>query len=382
MTTAFIKLGFILMLGLNFTACNKEEFYQKDYLTTTGDAGSTNGGGDAGGTDAGGSSTGGSSTGGASTGGSTTGGSSTGGTSTGGSTAGGSTTGGSYQAITESFSQAAASTKKLDILWVIDDSKSMEDEQAALGTNFSSFIDEFLVKNVDFKMAVTTTDCSSATRKGKTVVGSDVKLTSEKAKLDPEQFKADFRSLVNVGVAGSGNERGIQAFEEFMIKDQSATKVNKFIREDAYLAVVILSDEEDQSPKSVEEYINNLKALKKTDGLVKVYTVVDVNNTNVSTSTGIKTGSARYKLASQNTAGVALNIRDDFHKSLSDMGEQIINLLNSFALANQPVAGSLKVYVSDKLASDYVYDAVSRSIKFNQNALPPVGAVVKVTYMK
>ena len=167
-----------------------------------------------------------------------------------------------------------------------------------------------------------------------------------------------------------------------MIKDQSPTKLNKFVREDAYLAVVILSDEEDQSPKSVDEYTNNLKALKKTDGLVKVYSVVDVLNTNVSSNTGITTGSERYKLASKNTAGVALNIRDDFHKSLSDMGEKIINLLDSFALANQPVAGSLKVYVNDVLSSDYVYDAVSRSIKFNQNALPPVGAVIKVTYMK
>jgi hypothetical protein len=144
---------------------------------------------------------------------------------------------------------------------------------------------------------------------------------------------------------------------------------------------VIVSDEEDQSSKTVAQYTDYLKSFKSSNGLVKVYSVVDVNNTNCC-SQGIATGSERYKAASNNTAGMIADIRENFHGVLSDMGESIINLLDSFALSNEPLSGTLKVYVNDVETSNYTYDTASRSIKFNQNALPPVGAEIKVYYVK
>jgi hypothetical protein len=462
--TTFTNLVFSLTFCLGLASCNKEDFYEKEFLdnpfqdsTTSGsvDSGSQAGvdsgsvGGTQGGVDTGvnggttGSSTGSSSTGGVD--GSTTGGNSTGstvggtdgsatagsttgstvggtdgsatagsttgatvggtdGSATAGSTTGSNTTGGSstgstvggtdgsstggttgsstggttgvvHESKEEIFHQAASQTKKLDIVWIIDNSGSMSDEQQALGTNFSAFIDEFITKDVDFKMGITTTDTSSSTLKGKMVTGSDTKLTSAKAKLNETQFKSDFRNLVKVGTSGSGSEKGLEASEGFMQKYAAS-----FIRPDAYLAVVILSDEEDQSAKTVAQYTDILKSYKSEAGLVKVYSIVDVNKTN--SGSGIATGGDRYIAASNNTAGVYSDIRSDFHSSLTAMGDQIINLLDSFALASDPVAGSLKVYVNGALSSDYTFDAVSRSIKFDSNHLPPVGAEVKVTYLK
>ncbi len=439
MKTGVLNLGLSLVFALSLSACNKEEFFEKEYLNTPTDVATTDGsanGGSQGGTDGGtgdthggvdsgvtGGSTGGATTG-SSTGGSTVGGtdgssttggtdgsSTTGGTdgsSTTGGTAGstvggttGGTTGGQYgdcnqghgndpdgvdesnptigtdpRCKREKFRQAAEETKKLDIVWIIDNSGSMGDEQTSLGSNFSAFIDDFITKNVDFKMGITTTDVSSADRKGRMVTGSDIKLTSAKAQQNEAQFKSDFRSLVRVGTNGSGNEKGLEASEGFMQKH-----ANTFLRQDAYLAVVIISDEEDQSPKSVAAYTDYLKQFKNNDGLVKVYSIVDVNNTNCCQS-GITTGSERYKAASNNTAGVIGDIRDDFHSVLANMGESIINLLDSFALSNEPEEGSLKVYVNGAETQNYTYDAASRSIKFNQNALPPVGAEITVYYVK
>ena len=346
--------------------------------------GSTNGGTDGSVTAGTNGGTNGSTTSGSTTSGSTTSGSSTGGTVGGtdgsvnggvnGGTQGG-TTGVVYQPASETFHQAASQTKKLDIVWVIDNSGSMADEQDALGTNFSAFIDEFITKDVDFKMAITTTDVSSSSKKGAMVTGSDTKLTSARAKANERQFKSDFKSLVQVGIRGSGAEKGLEASEGFMQKHASS-----FVRQDAYLAVVVLSDEEDQSPKSVAHYTDYLKSFKNEAGLVKVYSIVDVKKTNY--GSGIATGGDRYIDASNKTAGVVSDIRDDFHQSLTAMGDQIINLLDSFALANEPVAGSLKVYVNGDLVTNYTYDAASRSIKFDQGNLPPVGAEVKVTYLK
>lgn len=275
----------------------------------------------------------------------------------------------------EKFKQASSQTKKLDIVWIIDNSGSMSDEQSDLGTNFSAFINEFITKDVDFKMAITTTDASSADKKGKMVLGSDIKLTSAKAKADEVQFKADFRNLVKVGTSGSGYEKGLEASEGFMQKYSST-----FVRSDAYLAVVVLSDEEDQSSKAVSAYTDYLKTFKSEAGLVKVYTIADINRTN--SGPGITVGADRYIAASNQTAGVVSNIRDDFHQSLSAMGDSIINLLDSFALANDPVAGSLKVYVNGVESTNYTFDAASRSIKFDSAHLPPVGAEITVYYIK
>lgn len=277
-----------------------------------------------------------------------------------------------YQDVTENFQQSAEETKKLDIMWVIDDSGSMADEQTALGNNFDSFITQFINKNVDFKMGITTTDTSSSTKKGRMVAGSDTKLTSAAAASNPNQFMEDFKNLVKVGTSGSGYEKGLAATEGFMEK-----YAQTFVRSDAYLAVVILSDEEDQSSKAVKDYTDFLKSFKANAGLVKIYSIVNVNDV----PTGGNTiGHVRYEEASQRTGGVMANIMDDFANVLLEMGDSIINLLDSFALANEPVNGTLEVFVNGVQTTNYTYDAGSRSIKFDAGNLPPVGAQVTVKY--
>ncbi len=434
------KLAFSLMFLSSLTSCNKDGFYQKDNLNPTagqtagadnggqeggvdaGTVGSTQGGvssgttggtsgsattgstsgGTTGSTDGstvGGSTTGSSTTGGTSTGSSTTGstdGSTVGGTTTGssttgstdGSTVGGATTGGSttgsttggttgitYQAVEEDFLQSNSSAK-LDILWVIDDSGSMATAQDSLSSNLDSFIHNFITKNVDFKMAITTTDTSTAAKKGHMVTGSDTKLTSAKAHADPNQFMIDFANLCKVGITGSGYEKGLEGMEGFMTRFAST-----WMRPDANLAVVIISDEEDQSPNSPASYWSNLAANKTSAGQVKVYTIVDKTNSHA-VAPGITLGHERYAAVADASGGIVGDIYANFATTLQDMGDSIINLLDSFALANSPVAGSLHVYVNNVETTDYSYDSVSRSIKFDLGHIPPVGATIKVTYLK
>ena len=414
-TISNVIISLVFCIGV--TSCNKEDFYEKEYLdnpyqsnpptgsveagvqggTDTGDGdiqggvddggigttGGTDGTGTTGGTDGTGTTGGtdGSGTTGGTDGTSTTGG--TDGTSTGGTVGdcildyGNDDNAGGPDSIckNEIFHQSSSQSKKIDILWIIDNSGSMSDEQTALGVNFSAFINDFITKDVDFKMAITTTDVSSAAKKGKMVTGSDTKLTSAKADLNEARFKDDFKNLVKVGTSGSGNEKGLEASEGFMEKYAAS-----FIRPDAYLAVVVLSDEEDQSSKAVSYYTNLLKSYKAEEGLVKVYSIVDTNSTNH--GSGITTGFQRYAAASNQTAGTVSNIRNNFHTSLSAMGDSIINLLDSFALAHNPVDGTLKVYVNGIETSDYTFDAASRSIKFDVTHLPPVGAEISVYYEK
>ena len=48
--------------------------------------------------------------------------------------------------VKETFYQVKSQREKLDILWVVDNSGSMEEEQDSLARNFDLFIEEFLKK--------------------------------------------------------------------------------------------------------------------------------------------------------------------------------------------------------------------------------------------
>jgi hypothetical protein len=349
-----MKNSILILLALSVltVACNKsEDFYGKaEPIESVNSTGGDEGGGDTSGSQGGSA----------------------------GGTVGGSSDGQNKKVpvdVTENFLQKDEAPKKLDIVWIVDNSGSMADEQTALATNFDSFIKEFILKDVDFKMAITTTDTSSDAKRGAIAGASDLKLTSAIAKANEAQFISDFKSIIKVGVNGSGNERGLDAAEGFLMKHKAS-----FLRPDAYLAIVIISDEEDSSPKAPAEYADILKASKANAGLVKVYSVVDTGKTNVGNN--ITTGYERYDAVSKLTAGVTANIRNDFDTVLTEMGDSIIGLLDSFALGADPIAGTLKVYVNNQLSNDYVYNAATRSIKFNSNALPPVGASIKVVYQK
>ena len=68
--------------------------------------------------------------------------------------------------IQESFTQEtniSIQKPSVDMLFVIDNSGSMQQEQKALADNFSTFIDNFLEKNIDFKIGIITTDGEAVT---------------------------------------------------------------------------------------------------------------------------------------------------------------------------------------------------------------------------
>ena len=167
-----------------------------------------------------------------------------------------------------SFQQSAKfEPRKLDILFVIDNSGSMSSSQQNLANNFSSFIDRFITKGYDFKIAITTTDayygdqflnyspsnngtpcslCNANQAKFRAGAGVFV-ITSENYDLglnsERTRLKSDFSNNIKVGITGSGDER---VFSSFKAALDSPLNIG-FHRPDAFLSIVIVSDEEDFS---------------------------------------------------------------------------------------------------------------------------------------
>ena len=271
----------------------------------------------------------------------------------------------------ENFVQNKNRDGDVDILWVIDDSGSMADNQAALAQNFQIFIDQFLTKNINFKMAITTTD-GTTSRNGK-MVGDTNLLTQTAALNNKSEFLSNFSRWVKVGTYGSGTEQGLKCASSFF--DRYGTS---FLRKDAFLAIVFLSDEEDQSEKKVPEYLAKFLSLKENKGMVKAYSIVTQKIPKHASWESIGT---RYNSISQSTNGSSSDITSNFGTTLQDMGGTIVNLVDQFALSETPYGNSLEVFVNNvKQLQGWTYNPTSKSVKFLANSIPAEGSNINIKY--
>jgi hypothetical protein len=179
-----------------------------------------------------------------------------------------------------SQSQVFGGHVKTDILFVVDDSGSMSEEQANLATNLGAFINRLASLPIedDYQIGVTTTDVENfngSTQfsaghpypQGALVAvtpgtpGSFIYSTATYpatngwggprilVKGSPTLVQ-DFNANVHVGTAGSGKEQPFRAIKMALTdRIQDGTNAG-FLRPGARLAVIVLSDEDDCSDSS------------------------------------------------------------------------------------------------------------------------------------
>jgi len=155
----------------------------------------------------------------------------------------------------------------MDLLFVVDDSFSMAEEQANLAANFPRFID--LIHNhrnvdgelLDYRIALTTTgrDITSTvnvpplppmTEREKGDNGAlrqDCGMTRPWLERSDTNVSGTFACAAEVGIEGPGFEMPLYVFElAFGPRVSDGTNAG-FLRDDALLATVILTDEDDCS---------------------------------------------------------------------------------------------------------------------------------------
>lgn len=161
-----------------------------------------------------------------------------------------------YQQVPES---------KVDILFVVDNSGSMGDEQDTLVAGFDGFIEKASVWDVKYRIGVITTDVKAGQGH---LVGYPTYVTNE----NPAPFKAN----ALVGIKGSGNERGLHtAWLALQPTALAASGPNAgFLRDDALLAIIWISDEDEGTKGTpVQSYVDFFKGLKPP-GKLKGYAIV------------------------------------------------------------------------------------------------------------
>ncbi|HYX91191.1 MAG TPA: hypothetical protein VE782_06500, partial [Myxococcaceae bacterium] len=155
-----------------------------------------------------------------------------------------------------------------------------------------------------------------------------------------------------------------------------------FLRPDAKLAIIFVSDEEDSSPRPVSFYETFFKGLKGSDLTLLSISAI-VGPAVLSTCPTASSSGTRYLSLAHATGGVVESIcTPDWARSLQNLSSSAFGPRRRFRLSETPAdAGQIAVTVNGVAVSGtWTYDAVSRSVVFDESAAPPAGALIQITY--
>lgn len=326
----------------------------------------------------------------------------------------------SLLSASQTFQQQTASVNnKIDILWVVDNSGSMDPLQANLVQNFNAFISRFSTLGFDYKMAVTTTDAYLADSKFNNnpslamfrdgvgnVLSGYYYITPTIPNIVP-----NFVTNATQGSRGSGDER---AFSSLFTSLHSPLNAG-FHREGAFFAVIILSDEDDFTDPTRPEgswtnggiadhdYTNpNLVSVNSVvAGLdaftgsvptnrhynVSAITVLDqtCQRTHVQQSSSAIIGQRYIDLVNA-TGGVLGSVCDsNYANSLNFIQQRIVELTTEFPLTRTPNPSTITVSVNgapvlEDSINGWSYDIVNNAIMFHGASVPASGAAINVHF--
>ncbi|MBA2319727.1 MAG: VWA domain-containing protein [Deltaproteobacteria bacterium] len=263
-----------------------------------------------------------------------------------------------------------AEVRLSDVLFVVDDSGSMSEEQDRLAANFSAFLEVMEAGDAEWQLGVATTDVT----------------TAEAGLLRGGIFSPSTPALaqavgaaVAVGTDGSRDEAGLEA-AALAVDGRNAG----FVRPGAELHVVVFSDEDDLSDGEVADYVAGYRAAAG-NGLAQVHAVVGDLPAGCASGSSAAGPGGRYVEAVALTAGWRESIcTEDYSELLVRVGVSAVGL-PTFALTSVPQPDTLRVWVDDvemygRPVDGFTYDAALNAIVFHGRAVPRTGMEIGVAY--
>jgi hypothetical protein len=258
------------------------------------------------------------------------------------------------------FQQLEAS--QVDVLLVVDNSCSMQPYQNELADNFDNFLTYFQEGDVDYQLGVVTTAVSSSAQTsgcsaadvaaipegGKLVGDADGPTIITPATPNGEEV---FAEIVDVGICGTGFEMGLESAYRALTPPFVNNYNGGFLREDAYLSVIFVSDEQDASPMGVNEYTNSFRGVKgQRDREVynaSAIVVTDIEECDAGQRQAGAEGTRYVDVARQSGGVIGSICAEDFSSIVSDLSLASSRLTDTFYLSRLPDVGTMRVFVDD-----------------------------------
>lgn len=296
---------------------------------------------------------------------------------------------------TDTFYQEISN--EVDILWVVDNSLSMGNEQDELIARFKEFIASMEETGLDWHIGVVTTDLEDSEKRG-VLMGDPTIVTSA-----TEDYETVFKQLIKkVGIDGSDKEAGIDAAFIALSEPLVSTTNAGFLRDDARLSIIYVSDENDCTDRGALDGQGGKACYDDYDQLVPMVDLIDdyhslkTDDTRilVSAIVGPRDPTAcpgaspgfRYLTMADAFGGLSGSICDEsFSDIMSNLGLQSSGRFTSFQLSYAPVMETLHVYVDEvevfeDADNGWTFDETYQMLTFHGTSVPDFGSVITVNY--
>lgn len=250
----------------------------------------------------------------------------------------------------------------VDILWVIDTSGSMNRYDPSLLTGIEVMLASLPPSG--WRLAMMSNDPSSA-------VGET------QFPLVPGDDAIDALAMY-AGIHRGGSEEGFDAVYEYIVNNPYALT---WMRPDAALLVVFVSDEEDQSNDHFPLVADFLAWYGgQRNGSVFISSIVNLpqDESVCSTPPSIIDVGDRYIEATDHFSGVVVDIcEEDWSAGVADASNQV-EPHEHITLTHEPIEDSIRVFVDGVLYSDWHYISAENTVFFD--VIPSGNALVEVGY--
>jgi hypothetical protein len=274
---------------------------------------------------------------------------------------------------TESLVQGAPPA--VDVLFVVDGTGSMAEEQGALGAAASAFVTTLDEQGLDWQIGVASTDPED----GGVLYGDPWILTPESEAPAPALALA-------LGAVGTGHvppSAGLDA-ATLTLRDPSGQN-HGFRRASAGLHVVFVSDGEDQSGSvlgadPVAAFVAVLEGQAARSGQpARASAVVGDAPHGCDGATGNANAGLRYLEVAERTGGAQVSVCDvDFTSVAATLGELVVAWPTRFALQATPAEGTVTATIEGERTEAFTVDYAAPAIEFAEP--PPPEAEVVVRY--
>ena len=285
----------------------------------------------------------------------------------------------------------------VDVLWVVDTSCSMEDEQQALASNFPGFTEFFLESDVSFRLGVTSTNIAETDSDG-----LDGALNSGWLDQDTEGLQDAWVERALMGIdEGHGREKGLHAAWTALEELGESTNAG-FVRDDANLAVIVVSDEPDYSTldqedsdlfMAAEPFVEWLDGFKGDPGSSQLSAIVGVSpegfdapegcgrDANSAPGEGAYRGDGYLEAAAASGGAWQSICSADWTEMLRLLGLLTAGMQDTFVLSAPADPETVQVRVSNSGVADWEFDAEQNAVVFvSSSDLPRPGQNIEVEY--
>lgn len=265
----------------------------------------------------------------------------------------------------------------VDLLWVIDDTPSMDSARAALTTALEGFLDALDAQGLHWQVGVVTAALSAE---------APGALIGQPWILRPGLEGAERALLTSISTSEGRDPTGGLGAAALALREPLRSGANRgFRRPDAALQVIVVSDDDDHSEDilgddPVRAMLELLDAEAEATGReARLSAIVGAPGEGCSGVDGTALPGDRYAAVAAESGGLLGNVcAADLRPVVESLGELSVELPVRFPLQAEPLEGSLQVQVDGEDTLDYALEIDPPAVIFD--VAPPAGAAVRLRY--